>query len=83
MPAVSRMSDLTAGHDGFPPRKADQDLTSTVFCNGEPIIVLGSHFPVHVAGRNRHESTQSEASTTVFAEGNDSNLITAIEHFAK
>ncbi len=68
MPAISRISDKTAGHC-FPPHSPDSGLTSSVFVNGQAVIVLGTHFPTHVCGTSSHDATQTVGSSSVFFEG--------------
>ena len=68
MPAVARITDKTAGHC-FEPHSPDSGLSSSVFVNGLPVCLVGTHFPTHTCGNSSHDAVQSEGSGTVFIQG--------------
>jgi uncharacterized Zn-binding protein involved in type VI secretion len=68
MPAISRLGDLTAGHDSFPPRPSDE-ASSDVFINGIGAVRIGDHFVTHCNPFTCHDGVDSAGSSTVFING--------------
>lgn len=63
MSAVTRLGDITTGHDGFPPRPS-VSASSTVFVNGLGVVRMGDSYAGHP-----HPGSLSSGSSTVFIEG--------------
>lgn len=68
MPAISRLGDLTTGHDSFPPRPSDS-ASSDVFINGIGAVRIGDHFALHCNPFTCHDGVESSGSSTVFING--------------
>lgn len=68
MPACSRLGDLSAGHDGFPPTPIIGGVCSTVFVNGIPAATVGSTLSDHTSGATHVGRTVVSGSGTVFFE---------------
>jgi uncharacterized Zn-binding protein involved in type VI secretion len=74
MPAVTRLGDLSTGHEGYPPTAVTIPNNSTVYANGILVAVQGGSFathvkpksPPHVEGADR---VITGGSGTVFVEG--------------
>jgi len=73
MPAVTRVGDLSTGHEGYPPSAVTTPNNSTVYANGILVAVKGGSFathtkpksPTHFEGAERLITGGSE---TVFVE---------------
>lgn len=48
MPAVTRVGDLSTGHEGYPPSAVTIPNNSTVYANGILVAVQGGSFATHV-----------------------------------
>jgi len=68
MPAISRLGDSSAGHDGYPPR-ANDEASPDVFVNGIAIHRIGDHWPTHCDLTTCHDAVQSAGCSSVFANG--------------
>lgn len=67
-PASFRQNiDQCSGHDGFPPRLADQG-SPNVRANGYPVVRVGDHFVTH-CNVSCHDSVQAQGSPNVHANG--------------
>ena len=74
MPAVTRVGDLSTGHEGYPPSAVTIPNNSTVYANGILAATQGGSFathtkpksPPHVEGVDR---VITGGSGTVFVEG--------------
>jgi len=66
--SISRIIDTTTGHC-FEPHSPDYGLSESVFINGLPVVLIGTHFPTHTCGTQRHDANQSQGSSSVFIEG--------------
>lgn len=73
MPAVTRVGDLSTGHEGYPPSAVTIPNNSTVYANGILVAVQSGSFathvkpksPPHVEGADR---VITGGSSTVFVE---------------
>lgn len=58
MPAVSRLGDLSAGHDGFPPTAMITTPVAKTYFNGKLSGVVSEQckFAAHTSGMSTHNS---------------------------
>jgi len=74
MPAVTRVGDLSTGHEGYPPSAVTIPNNSTVYANGILVAVQGGSFATHVKPKNPPHLEGADrvitgGSGTVFVEG--------------
>ena len=80
MPAVTRVGDLSTGHEGYPPSAVTIPNNSTVYANGILVAVQGGSFATHVKPKNPPHLEGADrvitgGSGTVFVEGKPVTII--------
>lgn len=69
MPAAVRLTDMSAGHDDFPPVPAISG-SQTHFVNGLPVVCVGDEWETHSDGYSTHGVQHSaEGSPNTFSGG--------------
>lgn len=69
MEAVTRLGDITTGHDGFPPRPSVEASTD-VFVDGLGVVRVGDSYAVHCNSTpSCHDGRLLQGSPTVFVNG--------------
>jgi len=74
MPAVTRVGDLSTGHEGYPPSAVTIPNNSSVYANGILVAVQGGSFATHVKPKSPPHLEGADrvitgGSGTVFVEG--------------
>lgn len=69
MPEITRLGDMTAGHDGFPPRPSIE-ASEDVFVEGIGAVRVGDAYAIHCNSTPTcHDGRLAEGSSTVFVNG--------------